>query len=160
MANIKEIKQAKAAYEKLCAMLDDNKWKYKRDDDNFTIDTGAQGDDLPMDLKIVVDPEKMLVSVISPMAFPIPEKHRVDIAVAVSLANYGIVDGCFDYNFLNGKIYFRLTSSIIENQIGKDALEYMVFVSCSTIDKFNDKFVRITLSDMSIDDIVKLIKEA
>ena len=159
MAEIKDILQAKAAYDKLCEMLDERKWKYSRDDDNFTIDTGAQGDDLPMDLKIIVDPEKMLVSVISPMNFPIPEKNRVDLAVAISLANYGIVDGSFDYNFLNGSIYFRMTTSIRENMIGKEALEYMVFVACRTIDDFNDKFFKITLSEMSLEQIIDLMKE-
>ena len=117
MAEEKEIMQAKAVYDTLCNMLTENKWHYDEDEDNFVITCGAQGEDLPIKLTIRVDPERLLVSIISPMPFTVPEDKRIDMALAVSIANYGLVDGSFDYSFANGNIYFRMTSSFKRHNI-------------------------------------------
>ena len=76
----------------------------------------------------------------------------------MSLANYGMVDGCFDYDYLNGVIIFRLTSSYRESLIGKDMLGYMLMCSCHTIDDYNDKFLSVAKNSMTIDEIVEFIK--
>ena len=159
MAEEKEIMQAKAVYDTLCNMLTENKWHYEGDEDNFVITCGAQGEDLPIKLTIRIDPERLLISIISPMPFTVPEDKRIDMALAVSIANYGLVDGSFDYSFANGNIYFRMTSSFMDSLIGKELFDYMVFVSCGTIDRFNDKFLMIIKDKMTLDELVKYTKE-
>ena len=153
-----KLKQAKAVFKTLCEMLDEKGWNYQKDEDGFLIQCGAQGEDLPMDIRIEVDAERMLVILLSQMPYAIPENRRTELAVAVSAANYGMVDGSFDYNYLNGKIIFRLTSCYRDSLIGKEMLAYMLYCSCATIDNYNDKFLMVAKSDMSYEEILKVIE--
>lgn len=158
MADEKLLNQARAVYNTLCQMLDGNGWHYDRDDQKFTISCSARGDDLSMEINIEIDAERRLVLLFSPMPFVVGEDRRIPLAVATSVVNYKLVDGSFDYNIENGKILFRMTSSYRDSLIGKDLLEYMLFVSCRTIDDYNDKFLAIAKNDMSTEEIIKFLK--
>ena len=159
MADEKEIRQAKTAYDTLCEMLKEREWHYESDEDNFTIMCGARGEDLPMEIRVQVDPERLIVTLLSQMPFSVPEDKRVEMALAVSAVNYALVDGSFDYNFVDGTLLFRMTSSYRESLVGKDMFEYMLYVSCKTIDDYNDKFLMIIKEKMTLEDLVKFIAE-
>lgn len=159
MAEEKEIRQAKAAYDTLCDMLKERDWHYESDADNFTIMCGARGEDLPMEIRIQVDPERLIVTLLSQMPFSVPEDKRVEMALAVSAINFSLVDGSFDYNFVDGTMLFRMTSSYRESLVGKDMFEYMLYVSCKTIDDYNDKLLMIIKEKMTLEDLVKFIAE-
>ena len=159
MAEEKEIRQAKATYDTLCEMLKERDWHYESDEDNFTIMCGARGEDLPMEIRIQVDPERLIVTLLSQMPFSVPEDKRVEMALAVSAINFSLVDGSFDYNFVDGTMLFRMTSSYRESLVGKDMFEYMLYVSCKTIDDYNDKFLMIIKEKMTLEDLVKFIAE-
>ncbi len=159
MAEEKEIKQAKAVYDTLCGMLQAEDWHYEGDDDNFKILCGARGEDIPMEVHIHVDPERQIVTLLSELPFSVPEEKRVEMAIAISAVNYALVDGNFDYNFMDGTVLFRMTSSYRESLIGKDVLKYMLYVSCKIVDDYNDKFLMMTKGEMSLEDILKFIAE-
>ena len=151
-------KQARAAFDTLCRMLDDHNWHYEKDMDSLTVHSGVQGDDLPIELSINVDAERQLVILLSPMPFTVPEDKRKDLALAVSAANYNMVDGSFDYDYTRGRIVFRMTSSFRESLVGKDLFEYMLVVSCNTIDEYNDKFLIVAKKEMSLNEIIEYMK--
>lgn len=153
-----DLKQARAVYNALCAMLDERDWRYKKNEEELSISCGAQGDDLPMEISIEVDIERQLVTLLSPMPFHVPEDRRTALAVAVSQANNGMVDGSFDYNYINGRILFRMTSSYRQSLIGKDLFAYMLSCSCYTIDEYNDKFLMVAKNNMSLEEILDFIK--
>lgn len=151
-----KLKQAQTVYADFCTMLDEHNWKYDKAD-NLVIETGARGDDLAMDITIRVDADRQLVVLHSPMPFTVPENMRKQMAVAVSRANHGMVDGDFDYDYESGKIYFRLTTSFRDSLISKEVFEYVIGVSCSTIDDYNDKFLAVVKKEMTIDQILNYI---
>lgn len=159
MANEKELKQAKVAFDTLCQMLDENEWHYDKDSENMTISCGAQGEDLPMKLTVKVNADRQLISLFSDLDFSIPEEKRVEIALAVSAINAVLADGSFDYNFLDGSLLFRMTSSFRESLIGKDVFEYLVYVSCHTIDDYNDKLLMIIKDKMTLEELLEFIAE-
>ncbi len=159
MADEKQIRQAQAVYDALCDMLTEDDWNFKRYDDDFTITCVASGDDLPVELRIQVDPERLIVTLLSHLPYTIAEDSRVKLAVAVSAVNYMLVDGNFDYNILNGTIIFRMTSSYRDSLIGKDVFGYMVYVACQTVDRYNDRFLMISKNMMSLDDLQKFMME-
>ena len=158
MEDEKNLKRAQAVFKSLCQMLDEREWHYKKYEDKLAIQCGAQGEDLPMEIKIQVDAKRQLISLLSPMPFAVPEKRRQALAVAVSKANYGMVDGSFDYDYLSGRIVFRLTSSYRESLVGKEMLAYMLMCSCYTIDEYNDKFLMVAKNEMTVDEILDFIK--
>lgn len=158
MSDEKELKQAKVVYATLCEMLDEHDWHYQKDEERLTISCGAQGDDLPMEIRIEVDVERNLITLLSQMPFAVAENRRTALAIAVSQANNGMVDGNFDYDYLNGRIIFRMTSSYLGSLIGKDLFNYMLMCSCVTIDEYNDKFLMVAKSEMSNNEILDFIK--
>ncbi len=158
MAEDKDLKQAQAVYKALCEMLDDREWNYQKFEEKFAIKCGACGDDLPMTIIIEVDPERQLISLLSQMPFTVAENRRTALAIAVSQANKDLVDGNFDFNYLDGSIIFRMTSSYHESIIGKKLFDYMIMCSCFTIDEYNDKFLMVAKNDMSIEEILNYIK--
>ncbi|MCH5158961.1 MAG: hypothetical protein J1F33_07185 [Clostridiales bacterium] len=158
MTDEKDLKQAKAVYDALCEMLNDHKWTYEKNEKELSISCDTRGDDLPIELHIKVDVMRHIVTLISPMRFSIPENRKDAIAVAVSKANNGLVDGSFDYDYVKGRIVFRLTSSFLNSLIGKTMFEYMLMCSCYTIDEYNDKFLAVASTQMSIDEVLNYIK--
>lgn len=154
----KNLIDAKKVYEALCAMLDARQWHYQKQEEKLSITCGAQGEDLPMYISMEVDAKRQLVLLLSQMPFAVAESRRAALAVAVSNANRNIVNGSFDYDYLSGKIIFRMTSSYRGCIVGKEMLDYMLGCSCVTIDHFNDKFLAVAKNDMSFEQILEYIQ--
>lgn len=151
MAEQKNFEQAKAVFATLCQTLDNQEWRYKKDEEKLSIECGARGDDLPMDITVKVDARRMLVLLLSHMPFVIQEDKRLDVAIAVSVINNVLVDGCFDYDVASGHMFFRMTNSFIESKISEEVLAYMLFCSCKTIDEYNDKFLMLAKGLISVE---------
>ncbi|MDE7087326.1 MAG: YbjN domain-containing protein [Clostridia bacterium] len=158
MADTQKIKLAQKNFKALCAMLDDNKWKYEKDEEQLMINCGAKGDDMTINIRIKLNPDLELATLYSPMPFDVPESKRSIIALAVARANYGMVDGSFDFKYTTGRILFRLTASYASSILSKEAFEYMLFVSCHTVDEYNDKFLTVCKKDMTVAQLFDLIK--
>ena len=157
MADTKQLKQAQAVFHALCKFLDSDDWHYERDEEEMMIKCRAQGEDLPIAIRLQVDADRALVSLYSQLPFTIAEDRRREMAVAVAQANNCMVDGCFDYDYSNGSIIFRITTSIRDSLIGETALKYLVYCACGTVDHYNDKFLMAAKSEMTCDEIAKFI---
>lgn len=151
MTDEMKLEKAKKVFSTVCEALDDHDWHYEKDDDGLLITCGARGEDLPIDIAIKISVGRQSVLLLSRMPFTVPDEHRLDFAVAVSVVNNRLVDGCFDYDVKNGHIAFRMTSSFIESTLSKEVFSYMLFCSCQTIDDFNDKFFMLAKGMMSLE---------
>ena len=151
MAEQKNLEQAKNVFETLCQAFDKHGWHYNKDEEELSIECGAQGEDLPMKITIKVDADRMLAMLISHIPFVIQEDKRLDVAIAVSVINNSLVDGCFDYDIASGSIFFRMTNSFLESKIGEEVFAYMLLCSCQTIDEYNDKFLMLAKGMISIE---------
>ncbi len=159
MADAKEMKQAEAVYASLCEMLDGEEWTYDKDEENFAIKTGVKGEDLSIPLNFKVFPGRAALSLYSPIPIDVPEEKRVIVGVAVSLINDTTVHGNFDYDISEGNLGFRFTLNYRDSILGNEALRYMLYVTCSTVDEYNDKLEKIATTDMDLDEVIALIKE-
>ena len=147
--------KAKEIFDALVNMLDTRDWKYDKFEEDLVIKSGIKGDDLPIEFIVVVKPKNQVVQLLSRLPFQIPEEKRVDAAIAICVANNGLVDGSFDYDIAEGNITFRLTSSYRESTLGADLFEYMILVSAGTIDDYNDKFFMIAKDMMSVQQFIE-----
>ncbi len=155
MADAK-FERAKKIYENLCTAIENEGWHFDRVDEDLTIVCTARGEDLPIGINVSVDAERELIILLSKLPFTIPEEKILDTAVAVSFTNYSLVDGSFDFNVKDGTMYFRMTSSFIESDIGNDLFVYMVMLSCRIVDDFNDKFVMLGKGLMSLENFMSI----
>ena len=88
MADQKQLMFAKEAYNTLCKALDNIGWNYKRMDDELKIMFGVGGDDIPMNILIIVDADRQLVRLISLLPFQMNSDKIVEGAVATCIINY------------------------------------------------------------------------
>ena len=155
MAEELNMQKAQEVYATIIRMLDNMEWKYEKHEDDLLIKSGVKGDDLPIDFIMVVRPKNQVVQFISSLPFNMPEDKRVDGAIAVCVANYGLVDGSFDYDLRDGEIRFRLTCSYRESTLSEELFNYMIMVSASTVDNYNDKFFMIAKGMMTVQQFIE-----
>ena len=150
------MKWAKDVFSTLVKMLDAKDWKYSKDEENLVIKSGVKGDDLPIDFIVAVDAERELVRFMSKLPFNMPEEKRIDGAIAVCVANNGMVNGNFDYDINDGEIIFRLVSSFKSGSIlSEELFNYMIMVSAFTVDRYNDKFFMIAKGALTIQQFIE-----
>lgn len=155
MADTMELALAQKVYETLCAALDARNWRYQKEEERLLVHFGVNGEDIPMNFILVVDAERQLVRLMSPLAFKMSEDKRVEGALATCAASYGLVDGSFDYDMSDGEIVFRMTASFRESEIGEGLFQYMISCSCATVDRYNDQFLALNKGMLSINDFIK-----
>lgn len=147
--------KAQEVYGVLIRMLDSKGLRYTKMEEDLAIRCTINGDDLPMDIVIRVIAKNQVIQLISPLPCDMPSDKRVDGAIAVCVANYSMIDGSFDYDVSDGTLMFRLTSSYHDCVISEELFEYMLGVSVSTIDHYNDKFFMLAKGMMSIQQFLK-----
>lgn len=157
MTNSDGLQTARDNFSKLCAVLDDNKFKYEKNDDELSIHCLAKGKEMPVEIIIKFNPQLEIVSLLSPLPFTVKEESRNSAAVAVARINFGMVDGNFDFNYSTGKLVFRLTASFANSILGKDAFEYVLFTSLQTVEEYNGKLLTVCEKNMSVDQIYNFI---
>ncbi len=150
MTDEMKLERAKIVYGTLYEVLDENDWYYEKNDEDLVISCGAQGEDLPMEIEVTVSARSQMVILLSHMPFSIAEDKRLDLAIAVSIVNNRLVDGCFDYDVKSGNMVFRMTNHFLDSTLGKKVFSYMLFCSCQTIDKYNDKFLMLAKGMLSL----------
>ena len=155
MAEVNDNKKALSVYKILCDALDERNWKYQKHPEDLVVTFTVTGEDIPMNFVLMIDAKRELVRLVSPLPFTFSEEKRLEGAIATSFANYKLADGSFDYNYKEGKLNFRMTSSFKDSLISKELFQYMIACACYTVDEYNDKFLMINKGMLSIADFCK-----
>ncbi len=99
------------------------------------------GDDLNIPIIINIDSERELFRLYSPMLFAIKGGKRKQCAIDVCNANFGMDDGCFEYDSINNRLAFRTEVSYSNSKMNEDFLWYILKDACEKIDKYNHIFL-------------------
>ena len=151
-----DMNKARSVYASLVNSLTARDWNFEPNEENLLIRSGIRGEDLPIEFIMIVNPRNEVVQFLSALPFTIPEDMRVDGAIAVAVANYGLVDGSFDYDINDGEIRFRLTCSYRDSVLGGDLFEYMIGAAASTVEKYNDRFFMLAKKMITIEKFIEL----
>lgn len=151
-------KQAKAqkVYKTMVKALKARNWHFEEREQDLAIVSNYTGDDLTVNFYIKVDPEREVIQYISPLPFKMDESKRVDAAVAVCVANYGLVNGSFDLDINDGEIRYRLTSSYCDSEMGEEFFYDMMAIAVLTTDKYNDRFMMLNKGLMTLQQFIDL----
>lgn len=145
MADAKMTKQAKNVLKTLCKVLDREKLKYNVDEKDCTLSIAMQGADLPIRIMFKSDADRGIITGISHLDYVVAEDKRYDMAVAVTMVNYRLVMGSFDYDLSKGKILYRMTTAFMDSVIGEAAMKTLFFCIASTVERYNDKFLKLSM---------------
>ncbi len=154
MVDEKKMELAKQVYQTLCEAIERREWKFGKHEEKLLVHFGVNGDDIPMQFILIVDAERQLIRLMSPLPFKMSESKRMEGAIATCVASYGMADGSFDYDLSDGTIVFRMTASFRESLIGEGLFQYLISCSCAMVDKYNDQFLAIDKGIMSIADFI------
>lgn len=145
------------AYRAVQEHLTRNNFKYDTHDDDLVISLTVNGEDLPIKTIIRFMDERELMQVLCyvPSA---PEDKRMDMAVAVAVANYGLVNGCFDFDMSDGEIRFRVTQSYAVGELTDDLIRYLLGISFNTTDKYNDRFFMLSKGMLALEKFIEMEK--
>ncbi len=154
MADEKTMKKAISVYDSLCEALDSIDWKYKKHPEDLAITSSVTGDDLPVELLFIVFPESETVNLISTLPFTVAENQRDDMAVALAVANYGLRDGCFEYNIEKGTVRYRISSLYKGSILGKEVYLSMLANVANIVDDYNDKLFMLVKNMMTLDQFI------
>lgn len=154
MVDEKKMELAKQVYQTLCDAIERREWNFGKDEEKLLVHFGVNGDDIPMQFILIVDAERQLIRVMSPLPFKMSESKRMEGAIATCAASFGMADGSFDYDLSDGTIVFRMTASFRESLIGEGLFQYLISCSCAMVDKYNDQFLALDKGIMSITDFI------
>lgn len=141
MTEEKELELAKRVFEDMCQAMDKQEWRYDRHDEDLVVTIRMQGKDLPVGLILRVNAAAQVVSVYSVLPVKVPDEKLVDVAVAVCIANDGMINGGFDLDMNKKQIVWRLCTTYRGSLLGSEAYAYMVVASTGTVDKYNERFM-------------------
>lgn len=147
--------EAQKVYQMFKDHLTRNNFHYESFDDKLLIKLTVQGEDLPQPTFIHVLADRDVVQVISPIPSKIPDDKRVDGAVAVAVANYGMVNGSFDYDMSDGEVRFRVTQSYKGIELSDDLVGYILRICFFTTDKYNDRFFMLGKGMLTLEQFIE-----
>ncbi len=150
-----KLKRARKIYGQVCAELDSRDWKYNKEEGKLLVHFNVSGDDLPVQYLIVVDAERQLIRLMSPLPFEMGEDKRVEGCIAATHVSDSIVDGTFDFDLTSGKVVFRLTQTFRDCDNVSETIAYMIDLTSFVVDKYNDKFFALNKGLISLEDFMK-----
>ena len=140
-------------FDTVCAALDERRWYYEKDKENYTLNCKANGKDLMMEIDVSLDVDKRIVMILSRLPFTVPKERRDEMAEAICMINHALGEGCFDYHVKKGTVCFRMTSSYRGSVIAKSVFDRMIVMSFATVDQYNDKIFLYSLGAISLDEL-------
>lgn len=154
MSDASKHERALKVFQTLCDELDKRQWKYERIDDELVVRFGLYTEDLPVHIIFIVDEERQLLRLGSPMAFKMNEAHRVDGSIITNVASMFLRDGNFGYDPYTGGIVFHLTVSFLDSEIGPGLIQYFVSCTHAVVDHYNDKFEAVNNGKMTVQEFI------
>ena len=142
-------------YNKFKAHLQANNFKFDTRDSELSIILTVHGEDLPQPTIIHVFDDRNVVQIVSPIPARIPEDKRPEAAVAVAVANYGMINGSFDLDMSDGEIRFRMAQNFAETGMSEESVHYMCAITFLTTDKYNDRFFMLGKGLMSLEQFIE-----
>jgi len=154
MADTMKHEKALQVYRTACAALDARQWKYQRDDEALILRFAVRTKDYPVYYILIVDEERQMLRLASPMEFKVGPSKRTELAVVTTVATRYLRDGNFDYDMKTGNLGFRLTASFRGSEIGTGLVDYFIDWTDAAVDHFNEKFAAVNNGEMTVEEFI------
>lgn len=160
MATEKQKKAAKTVFDTVIRHMDTVGLKYDVIDmpnDAYMLKLGFKGDDLPIELFVIVDADKELIMVKSPEFTTFSSDNIPTAALAICAVNDAILDGSYALDIDTGSVMWTVTSCFRGSLVGEETIRYLIGVSAQTVDEYNEKLMMLNLGIIDLDGFRKLI---
>jgi|GEM_PF-6377465 len=134
---------------RLKELLDEKKYKYDMQSEDFMVNLIFTTDDIDMNHLIIVQEKFPVVKLISRFPFKFGEDQMIYGIIAVNLINSKIYGGFFNIE-TDGKIYYNNTITHDGNTMNNDQLEYLLNGANYVVDKYNDALYDLSRGSITI----------
>lgn len=143
--------RTKEIYGKITAQLDAMGWKYDGDAEQNIVRSGVKIGDFYVNLVVLVKERNDVVQLLAKMPFTADDDLQVDTVMALAVANYGLIDGSFDFDFKSKSVYFRLSECLKGCEMGGELVAYMINTAASTIEHYIPKLSDIASGKLTLE---------
>ena len=113
-----------------------------------------QGEDIPMIFRMIVNEAANTVVLHSHIPFEWNQDKLAIAAVAVCYASNALLDGCFDLDIEEKRIYYKMITSYDNDKIDNGIFSYMIALSAKIVDQYNDIFYLLNEGKLNITDLL------
>ena len=159
MADQNYLELTKRTYATLCAALDERRWKYRRNDEEMSLEYIVNGDDIPMRFTVRFDGERAIARIFSPLPLTVSEDKRLEMTVALSMINNYLAIGCFELDMSDGELRFRISNNFRDSAVSADAFLHLLQVSIDIVERYNDKLFMLATGVISLEKFAELYNE-
>lgn len=150
----------KKTFETIRKVLIDNEFKFSTDEENLVFETGATGEDLPMRMLIIVEPEAERVQIRIPMQFSCPKEKLAECAILTCYASNRLALGQYNLNVLNGDITYVNIIYYAGSLIASEQYFNMIIGSFKAADIYNDKYMMVINNMMNVVDVIEKLEDS
>jgi len=160
MNDEQKMMKGKKTFEAIRKVLTDNDFEFRAYEEKLVIETGASGDDLPMRMLILVEPEAERVQIRIPMQFTCPEEKLAECAILTCYASSKLAFGQYNLDVLNGDIAYVNIVYYAGSLIAPEQYFNMIVGSFKAADIYNDKYMMIINNMMKVSDVIRKLEES
>ena len=131
----------------VCGYLDAQEWSYRLREDKPALETGVSGETCVFSICITVvgDPANLGVLIYLPMI--VPEARRLEMAEAITRANYDLLNGCFELDFSDGELRYRASMPLADGTVTEEQFRELLFYAIAMADQYARAFNRLLYGD-------------
>ncbi|MBR4223877.1 MAG: hypothetical protein IKR73_03615 [Oscillospiraceae bacterium] len=159
MDDAMKMQTARNVFETICGMLREQDYKFRADPEELKVNFGVRGESFPIDVVYRVIPDRQLVQITSALAYYIPEDKRDEAAIALTMINWRLLNGSFDFDMSDGYVQFRICEAYHDSLIGGEVFDYMTHALFYTVDEYNELLFMLGKGMITLDQLIEKIKE-
>lgn len=130
------------------ALLDAEEWTYQVDDERPVISAGFTGNSGEWRVFLVAT-EDGVVIVDSVLSQLIPEERRVEVAHLLTLANFGMRVGGFQFDFSDGEVRFHSGIDLEGTHLTELMFKNLLFTNLATMDRHFHAIMSVTYGNVA-----------
>ena len=157
MKNNNLIIQAENTFNTLIDLLNELKWEYSSNKNDLSVRCVLSGRDLPVEINFVCDKVRGILSVFSHLPFKTAKKANEKMALAVCMVNQVLLEGNFDFDYLNGSLLFRTGTVFKDSVISKQAITHLIKQTLATVYEYNDKLYTVSRGIYTLEGLKKYL---
>lgn len=139
--------QKQFAFEDLVAILQEDGVKFtSREEEGFLMAGFSGGRHGPVQLLARVDGQRDVLTLSFRLPLTIPEDKRLEMAEAVTRANYGLVVGSFEMDMRDGELNYKVVVPIDEAMLSHAQFRHCMGAALMTVQRYLPAYYRIVFS--------------
>ena len=86
------------------------------------------------------------------------EESMNEVAEFLHRANYGLIFGCFELDYDDGDIRYRMACNCVDSLPGYDALEDLLYLPISMVERYGNGLLAVSMGVLSAEEAIKRIE--